>query len=455
MRIVILLLFALSIASQCPKQWPLLSSTKSTVPSLALKETWHSYVHQHRLDLTGNQTRLFIIKLSTSLGWGNRIPSIVTGALLALLTNRTLAVTLDSVPGQHGYFDVDEFLHFCFPRHHLHHNYHRNAEMEAQVTWQQLLETNWQSIEEREGGPAILTYWNHNYQIPLLQSNPHLTAFFNSNFPSGEVFSSFWHLIFQPSAALTASIQKALPVSHGPHHRSMIGIQIRLVKGSFGGFVRFDMQRFFMLALALARSRGHHELENVVFFIAGDTPIVYQAAVAALGANRTLWTDNQIGEHHQGASNPGTEMSGLTDLLILSTCSDIIVSFSSSFGAIASAISGRKPLYVFPETRQLRRAVNYPLYFRALTSEPCMFGAREFLDLGSDPQRKAVQGNPYFYQHLQCHWTSDPFGRVYFPSRKRSFFSKVLRFFISKFSLDNVQWLVWWADGLDLDPSLP
>ncbi len=41
--------------------------------------------------------------------------SVVTGALLALLTNRTLVVKMAMEPGDHGYFDLEDLIQFCFP----------------------------------------------------------------------------------------------------------------------------------------------------------------------------------------------------------------------------------------------------------------------------------------------------------------------------------------------------
>jgi xyloglucan fucosyltransferase len=61
----------------------------------------------------------------------------------------------------------------------------------------------------------------------------------------------------------------------------------------------------------------------------------------------------------KGTQNPGSLESGLVDMVLLSLCDDLVVTFASSFGAIAAAWGGRAPVHMLfgaHHTSQVRPA---------------------------------------------------------------------------------------------------
>ncbi len=209
---------------------------------------------------------------------------------------------------------------------------------------------------------------DNDYSVPMLQSNPFLKDFFAKHFPSSEVYNRMWRHVYRPSLRMQENLEQ-IRRQHMVREKKtlfVVGIQIRMQKGTNAYFKGLDLNNFFQMAVAAAHSHGRTG-SSVAFFIAADEPQVYSRAALALGADRTFWTDNQIDKKAQGShgTNPGTEWTGLADLLVLSMCDDIVTTFSSTYGGLAAAMAGIRPIMVFPDA-DLPHQMQFPRYAKEL-----------------------------------------------------------------------------------------
>ena len=336
--------------------------------------------------------RFLIITIPVIHGWGNRLPSLVTGAILAIITNRTIAIRSP--------LDLDEYLRFSFPWKLTPYHDAILANLSTVTLsnghWPDLLGHDFRSPSYATGGPNIVEYMSGDYHIPILESNPHLRDFFDDYFPGGEVYSKFWRYIFKPSRQVGIAVRNTLS-PFTAHY--VIGVQIRTVKGLELGFKGFDATDFFNISMLLARSERVHGKAR--FFIASDSRSLYLDATSHLGSSAFWVNSKNIGASRTSAGNPGTEFSGIVDLFVLSRCDDLVISYASSYGWLAAALAGKFPIYIYPKMDKGPKHFVAPKFYRALTSEPCMWAASEIFQAGNNAQKAKLYSA--IYVHTQCH----------------------------------------------------
>ena len=80
------------------------------------------------------------------------------------------------------------------------------------------------------------------------------------------------------------------------------------------------------------------------------TGALLQAQISRLGRGLSLLvsTDRraQSAEDMTDIGNPGTMESAIVDMALLSSCNDLVVTISSSFGYVAAAWAGIAPVYM-------------------------------------------------------------------------------------------------------------
>ncbi len=119
-----------------------------------------------------------------------------------------------------------------------------------------------------------------------------------------------------------------------------------------------------------------------------------------------LWTDNGIDTNEAtAAGNPGTEQSAVVDMMLLSQCDDLIVTYGSSFGFCAHGIGGIHGIYLYPGHHHDAAHV---WHSRIITSEPCAWTVPYIL-FADYPDKDAIKMtfkalSPFWQHHSQCHW---------------------------------------------------
>ena len=115
--------------------------------------------------------------------------------------------------------------------------------------------------------------------------------------------------------------------------RIAVGLHIRTRK-----YGRVSVQQFVRLARMLAR---RHPSGSV--FVASDANLFAHVA-GGLPGRRVSWSnatqDALAASRLTRGNNPGTELSALLDVLLLSQCRQLVLTPASSLGAVAAALAG-------------------------------------------------------------------------------------------------------------------
>lgn len=201
------------------------------------------------------------------VGLGNRVPAIITGYVLALLTKRVLLLQSSLLDYMHAPFPVDwhEFEH------------HYKGASACAIDWRMLVNRTLDFCDSTAPGqqhqqqvvavlsdgvptagssmPDLIRYSSIDYDLPLLQVNPALRPHFRKYFPNGEVFHSTAQFLLHAKPVLQAAMLPYLPGSG----RCQVGMHVRTRK--YGG-VR--LRQFTSIARMLAQGK------NGTVFVASD-----------------------------------------------------------------------------------------------------------------------------------------------------------------------------------------
>ena len=241
---------------------------------------------------------------------------------------------------------------------------------------------------------------DRDYLGALLQSNRHYNRFFRKYFPRGDVFHPLSHYLLHLSAPLERRAQDVVQRRFSAH---TIGIQMRLLKSDFAFFTGWkpppSVEAYCSAAKAV--SAASDSAEDARYFVTADDPAAYAEVARILGPEKVIYGANRREAGNLTvAGNPGTEGSAVLDLRLLSMCSDVVISSGSSFGGVAAAWGGMIPVYmVYGEHADLKN----PYFWRALSSEPCFFGARAFLAQANSDVVTDFKRTGFWLQYTQCH----------------------------------------------------
>jgi xyloglucan fucosyltransferase len=120
---------------------------------------------------------------------------------------------------------------------------------------------------------------------------------------------------------------------------------------------------------------------------------------------QVVWTENGIQSKATAAGNPGTEHSAVVDMLLLSQCDELLVTYESSYGWIAHGFGGLKSTIMDPGNHQ---DMTHVWHAKTITSEPCSWTMPSVLMAASedatDIKGRIKQFSPFWQRHMQCHW---------------------------------------------------
>ncbi|KAG1655157.1 hypothetical protein FOA52_011956 [Chlamydomonas sp. UWO 241] len=414
----------LSRASRAPTHAALAEAhaASSLAARLAWANTWGEYREKHaaamlRVEETGSlgTDRFLVCVFQISLGWGNRVTPIFTAAIIALLTNRVLLVRT-SKEGT-AWCDEVPVWDLLEPQLALKVSAPLAALLDKSpsvTTWssfengiervEHVTTLNWTGTEMREEGAQVLNFIDGDYPMDLLKVNPYLAQFFGTYWPDGEVARHIWRELLRPTPMIEERVRAVMEGKMAG--RYVVGVQIRSKKAwPRGDGSKFVFSDFFKAAEMAAHKHGFTG-DHVRFFIAGDSPEVYTEAEDYFGADRVIRTDNGVGaEDTPLAGNPGNEASGLTDLMLLAMCDDLVLSWASSYGTLAAGISGVVPMYVWPALQEPPGGFKMQRVSRALTSEPIFANGPWFAVFADEGDRSRFFHHP---EALRVYGSSGP-----------------------------------------------
>jgi hypothetical protein len=242
---------------------------------------------------------------------------------------------------------------------------------------------------------VIMVYSSLDYEVPLLQVNAAFTEKFRQLFPAGDVFHQVTRQLFSPAQVLLQEIQPYIPLSSS----CIVGMHLRTKKHFHNVAAVTIAQQFATSARAIAQ-----ELPGTVF-VAADADVFTE--MSGLLPGRQVWwsnlTRNSINSSQSAAGNPGTDISAMVDLQLLSRCHNVLVTAGSSFGNMAAGIANVPPVYVIPG--QHDNPSQSPWFWKALSSEPFFWkmGVGERHRLASSSIQAVQEQHPLYYQFVQGH----------------------------------------------------
>eukprot|EP00775_Hariotina_reticulata_P013130 gene13130-13260_t len=278
--------------------------------------------------------KAILVKADKHVGLGNRIPSIITGYLIALLSRRIFL--LDAALTQYldiplagawesfgSHYNVTDSRQTCVIRQ----GGGALANLNLSVLCGQQLKD-----------PPLITLISYDYDIPWLQINDDYAATIKHLFPKGEVFHELSKLLLRApkpllAAALAPYAKLRAACSVGMHLRT-VRLQVQNVSVSEEAFV----------AQVAGIAEGLSQQTPGSLFLASDSKNVLPLMLKAM-PGRLLWWNNMSMEvlaakKHTAAGNPGTELTAVMDMLLLSSCKRLVLTPASSFGYAAAGLAG-------------------------------------------------------------------------------------------------------------------
>ena len=149
-------------------------------------------------------------------------------------------------------------------------------------------------------------------------------------------------------------------------------------------------------ALAVARPGN--------MFVAADAD-VFDELSAALPGRLVWWNEASAEELRSGnttnAGNPGTELSAILDVMLLSKCQNMILTPSSSIGSVAAALAGVAP--VFANHGDHDEPFTNPWFWKSVTTEPCFVKGSNVHKTDTELALRFKKEHPLYVYHSQCH----------------------------------------------------
>jgi len=338
-------------------------------------------------------------------GWGNVLSDHASGITFALITGRLIYINSEKYDPPLT-TKIPAWLNWPAQRSIL----EQTAEGKACVQSQRMINhntklyTSWLVEDHRlEPECVIITGARGDYMTPALAANPHYKEFFDNYTTNHDAFNFIANQMWKPSQAAQVEIDKILPDLLQYEYK--IGIHTRRLK--WRTIVNnFPYQEFCDLANGLAATSGLRENQIVIFAGADDPkealPFIEKCVYPYKFIHSPISTNRSI------AGNPGSDLSAIIDLFLLSRCDEIISTIGSSFSEVAAGIGKITPWHILPGNHS--NTYN-PAYYKQLNSEPCMYNARRWRRQEGD-NMKLFMKNGMWRQYEQCHPDPDTHPRL-------------------------------------------
>ncbi|KAJ3288113.1 hypothetical protein HK104_008333 [Borealophlyctis nickersoniae] len=288
----------------------------------------------------------------------------------------------------------------------------------------------------------FLWFRTMDYGTPLLESNPHFKPWFDKTFDVSSSNGLGTHHPFHAAAKrmlrLKPHLQKEVDTFVKEHFDGaglVVGLQLRTKKFSWS-FPKLQLYVDVAKMIARTRLRGMREVKevnrtvvltnatasspndsstiattktstittktgNVRFFVATDDLATTNKIISLLHPYEAFSTSPTSLSNADRNNNPGTDSAAVIDMRLLSLCDELVVTFGSSFGFVASAWGGVPPHVIMHGKHD---GWDKPVFWGSGgVSEPCMFEGRTVGKLGGEAERLWKE-SPNWVYHSQCHW---------------------------------------------------
>lgn len=337
-----------------------------------------------------------VVTSNDLVGLGNRLPAIATGYVMALFTKRVFLLHSSLLE----FMDTPSSSDWQALR-----GRYSNASA-CDISWQQLASASIElcgqpeqqdvagiaqgASQEHNGLVQLVRYSSIDYELPLLQINPFLKPYFQKFFPTGEVFHAAMRFLLHPRPVLQAAMQPYLQDAE----RCRVGILLRTRK-----YAGVRPRQFTSIARMLMQGR-----EGTVF-VASDANVFARVRQGMPG--RHVWWSQYTSDALATASqtkgrNPGTELSAVLGMVLLSKCEQLVLTPASSLGAVAAGFGGIKP--VIANFGKHKDPFLNPWFWQSVTSEPCFFKASGMHVDTSAFAATFRNAHPLLLYHNQCHY---------------------------------------------------
>lgn len=325
-------------------------------------------------------------------GWGNRMPALVTGILMAAFTNRMLMLEANPTFTQHFQLAVgDEWPQVS--------RLYSTASRCTVDRWRLVrADLDW-CLPNTSTSRTVMVYESWDYDVPLLQVNPALRDHLQVLFPAGNVFYVVSKYLLRP----TPLVQQAVAAYQHSARSCLVGMHMRTKKPypleGRATLPTFPVQLFAGVAQAIAQ----HQPGSI--FVAADDD-VFTTVADGLPQRHVWWstlTQTSVLNNSATGANPGTDLSAVVDMLLLAQCKHLVITSGSTFGFVAAGLADVKPTVIAPYKHD--RPFDEPWFWGSVTSEPCMYGVGQgsLHKMPEDVQRALNASHPLYMFHNQCH----------------------------------------------------
>jgi len=214
-----------------------------------------------------------------------------------------------------------------------------------------------------------------DYPLLLLYGNPYHKAWLEENFGMN-AFSIVARRLMRLTPKVRKIYDEFRATKFGAHN---IGIQMRLEK------TRAKAETFAQVARLLQMVNFPNEANVTKFFLATDQLSVQREVKGYLGDSLIY-----VEPFRERYSND-SELYALVDMALLSSCDQLIITYKSSFGYVASAWQATTSYMIYHDNT----------YGALAMSDPCYWAMRvAFKEM---PKNSTHLSNPVFLQQLRCH----------------------------------------------------
>eukprot|EP00775_Hariotina_reticulata_P007279 gene7279-7492_t len=278
--------------------------------------------------------KAILVKADRGVGLGNQIPSIITGYLIALLSRRIFLLDAPLT----RYLDIS--LAGAWERFGSHYNVNDNRQTcVIQHGGGALANLNLSVLcGQQLKDPPLIALISWDYDVPWLQINDDYAATIKHLFPKGEVFHELSKLLLRaPKPLLAAALARYAKLRSA----CSVGMHLRTARLHVQNVI--VSERAFVAQVA-GIATGLSEQTPGSLVLASDSKKVFPLMVKAM-PGRLLWWNNTTMEvlaakKHTSAGNPGTELTAVMDMLLLSSCKRLVLTPASSFGYVAAGLAG-------------------------------------------------------------------------------------------------------------------
>jgi len=364
-------------------------------------DAFSTLCRRRRLDadaFSGRQHKYLVVRFSEQAGLANRILSLTSAFVVALLTNRTFLVDLSYKASQFQlkalfadpdfYWDLtteaqlsglslsdlrQKLFHKDVPSWKFYQHYTRELDM---------IHCSPDLIREIKKH-SFIVIGSHQYFLPALLHNPHYSALLKDWF-GDDIFGVLSSFLFRPVASIKAEVKRFYD-EHLTQYRTL-GIQVRT-----SWVPNSELQALAGLATSCVKNWCTENYNNgrpVRFFVATDSLDIRNELEQALedADGGSSYEDGRLLSYHPSVQTRETTrgiQEALIDILLLSQCDDLITSSFSTFGYLASGFASKRPLILTPgpvagksvwHYQGLQYSAQYAsrtLCARLPTSQPC------------------------------------------------------------------------------------